>query len=240
MKIFVINLKRASDRLIQFEKNNPGLRYTVAQALDGESLDEKVIRKIMPIKVPTYTRGAIGCYYSHILLWERVVQENVSVTICEDDAVLAPDFESLSEELLNQLGNDWDIVLWGWNMNSVLHCDLLPGLTSVAMQFDNAKFQKNLFSYLHQPVKREFYRLFRAFGTPCYSISPRGAKAFLEKIRPPRPMQVYFPILKRKIVNTGIDIMMNAHYPNSASFVCFQPLALTPNDVQFSTVQTRP
>jgi hypothetical protein len=79
-------------------------------------------------------------------------------------------------------------------------------------------------------------RLHRALGTVCYTVSPKGAAKLTALCVPLAPQRVYFPLLDRESDNTGIDIAMNAAYPQLAAYVGFPPLALTLNDPALSTV----
>jgi hypothetical protein len=54
---------------------------------------------------------------------------------------------------------------------------------------------------------------------------------------PLAPLRVFFPLLNRESDNTGIDMPMNAAYPEIDAFVAFPPLALTLNEVALSTVE---
>jgi hypothetical protein len=79
-------------------------------------------------------------------------------------------------------------------------------------------------------------RLGRAFGTPCYTLAPKGAAKLLRLCLPLAPRRVAFPLLNREVDNTGIDIAMNAAYAELSAYVAFPPLALTLNMDAISTV----
>lgn len=233
----VISLQRTPTRLEVFKKSNQHVSYSVFPAVDGNDLRADQLAGVFEADSPAWTRGALGCYLSHVLLWQKSISENRPLTIIEDDALLSWKFQETSLELTSSLPS-WDLVLWGWNMNSVLKCELFPGLTDSAMVFDNKKFLSNYKNWLNKAQECRLYRVSRAFGTPCYSISPRGAEKLLRHVKPIRPMNVWFPVLNRKVANTGIDIMMNAVYDQLHAYACLSPLAVTPNDVSASTVQT--
>ncbi len=75
-------------------------------ALDGKSLD------IPPIWDDF--AGAYGCLRSHLAVVERARAEaRPSILIFEDDAVLDPQFNDRFAESINQLPDDWDMVLFG-------------------------------------------------------------------------------------------------------------------------------
>jgi GR25 family glycosyltransferase involved in LPS biosynthesis len=61
------------------------------------------------------TKGAIGCYLSHVKIWENVLKNNYeTVLIFEDDAKVPPDLNDKMHEELKNIPNDWDIVLFGY------------------------------------------------------------------------------------------------------------------------------
>lgn len=239
MKIFVISLKRTPARLKKFAQSNPHINYTVFDAVDGAQLSAEEISAPKKVGVG-YTAGALGCYWSHVTLWKGVVANGEPVTICEDDALLHERFMQRSAELIASKQENWDVILWGWNMDSVLDCDLMPGISSAAMTFRTSEFAANLSRFHELDFEPKLFALRKAFGTLCYSISARGAAKFLKQVVPLMPMDVWFPILNKRIRNTGVDIMMNDMYQKSDSFVCVPPLAVSPNHVAESTVQVVP
>jgi glycosyl transferase family 25 len=94
-----------------------------------------------------------------------------------------------------------------------------------------------------QPISPQAFNAIWAFGTCCYSISPRGVKAIRSKILPLRPKVI--PLPEAKDVppyspawrTAGIDNSINAVHREINSFVCFPPLVVTKNESAKSTVQ---
>jgi hypothetical protein len=70
----------------------------------------------------------------------------------------------------------------------------------------------------------------QAFGTPCYSISAKGAHAFQSLCCPIPELSVFFPALSRTLPNFDMSIMMSNAYPLTKSFVSFPPLVVTKNE----------
>jgi GR25 family glycosyltransferase involved in LPS biosynthesis len=60
------------------------------------------------------TRGAIGCYMSHVNILKQMGPEDVYF-ILEDDAVFGPGLESEIKKLLKDAPRDWDMILLGYN-----------------------------------------------------------------------------------------------------------------------------
>jgi|UniRef100_A0A6C0BPW7 GR25 family glycosyltransferase involved in LPS biosynthesis len=131
--IYLINLKRRPDRFDEFMvvynntdfKNNS---LTRVNAIDGGKLDIKSIpltniAKLELKQLETtgfrykhyqLTRGAIGCYLSHVKIWEKIVKENQDkALIFEDDARPPPNIVYSINKIMMDIPNDWDIILLG-------------------------------------------------------------------------------------------------------------------------------
>ena len=108
--IQVINLERRPDRLAQVsaELQRVGLGFEIQVAVDGqlETLDSEFISK-----------GAIGCWKSHVNSMRRLVEANASFgLIIEDDAVFSPEVNAhfLSEMMDLMVRNQLDILQIGF------------------------------------------------------------------------------------------------------------------------------
>lgn len=241
MQISFLNLDRSTDRLATFLAWNSHLTdLHRISATDGCSYSRSDLRSVGVLdgNMSEYTNGAIGNALSHFGEWERASKGSEVLTLAEDDAVFHRDFESLATKTLAKLPPDWDFILWGWNFDSILSFDLLPGVSSCVALFDQASLRTNVTRYREMPLQPVPYRLNRAFGVMCQSISPSGAAKLLKHCIPIRPMQTYYPLLNRIIRNGAVDHMMNALYPQINAYVCVPPLAVTENDHAISTVQT--
>jgi len=241
MELFVISLARTPQRLAMFQHNNPKLMdYHLFPAIDGEQLTPSALLASGLIDGSAhYSNGALGCALSHISLWKQIAQTNTAATICEDDAILQENFTEQAARLLADLDDDWDLILWGWNFDSILIADLLPGLSDCLVFFDQQSLRQHSRHYQQQAVDSKLYRLKRALGIPCYSLSPQGAAKFLKHVIPIRQMEVSvrFPSLDDVMQNFGIDVMMNQLYPHCQSYVAFPPPALSKNERDISTIQ---
>lgn len=239
MFIALINLDRTPERLAVFAQNNAHVdSVTRYAAVDGYALDTDALVArglIDPAALSSYSKGALGNACSHLSLWEMAIREERTITICEDDAILASNFESSADGLMALLPADWDCILWGWNFDTWLYFDMLPGVSPCVAAFDQAAMRQGIAQFQTRAAAPRLFRLLRAFGCLCYSISPRGAARLRRHCLPIRPMEVHFPGLNRTLPNTGIDIMMNAAYPQLNAFVSFPPLAITENRHDLST-----
>ncbi len=251
MQIQLINLDRTPDRLSEFTSINGHLtNVSRFPAVDGAALDlsalvqSGTIRKeilvrneAVPKHIPAhYTRGAIGNALSHVALWQRAVERAEPLTICEDDAIVHALFAPTAKRLLGTLPPDWDLIMWGWNADSPIVFEALPGLSWCLAYFDPVDIEDRAANYQHQPLSAMAYRLREALGVVCYTVSPKGAQALREFCVPLREMSVPSIGLKGLVPNSGIDIMLLALLPKLKAFVSFPPLVITKNSLDQSTV----
>jgi hypothetical protein len=138
--------------------------------------------------------------------------------------------------IVTTLRDDWDYILWGYNFDTLMSFDMVPGLTSCTAMFDQSKMRRALPVFHQRRMQTTAFRLSRALGTPAYSVTPRGAKKLLAFCLPIRPLDVEFPLIGRR-PNCGIDFMLNKLYPRIAAYVAVPALALTANDTGRSTIQ---
>ena len=138
--VYLINLKRRPDRLANFMQyynasDMVHVPYTKFEAIDGGELDIERIplsdlarAELKEIETTGFrskhyqlTKGAIGCYLSHVKIWEDVLQKGHNITlILEDDAKIPKDMLwNLNISIVN-VPVDWDVVLLGY-MLSLIH-----------------------------------------------------------------------------------------------------------------------
>jgi len=116
MKIFVISLPDDKDRReyisAQFLKSS--IPFSFFDAIDGSNENNPVLKHHDPVmrswlRGKPESKGAIGCYASHYLLWEKCIELGENILIVEDDVFLGPSFTKLwtagdFERLLNKYG----------------------------------------------------------------------------------------------------------------------------------------
>jgi len=109
-KVYVINLARRRERWELFNQRFPGdwpfkppVRY---DAIDG-----------CLTTAPLWWQGghgAWGCYKTHLRILEDCLNQNISsVLILEDDAVCIDGFREKTEQFLQHLPDDWEMVYLG-------------------------------------------------------------------------------------------------------------------------------
>ncbi len=235
--IKVISLKSSHDRRKNFKEKNEHIAFEFFDAIDGKLAKDnsEIIRLIN--KDVVYTDGAIGCALSHYQLWNISIDKNEALTIAEDDAIFRFDFFEKKSQVL-QVIKDWDIILWGWNFDSILALNVMPHISPAVMVFDQSMLRSSVdkFQNLIEPAFP--LRLDKCFGIPCYSISPAGAKKLKSLCFPLQNFNLFFPLLNRSLPNNGIDIALNRVYGKTQAYVSFPPLVVTENDHSISTVQT--
>ena len=109
MKIYVISLKRSParrQRVIE-QMASHGVDFEFFDAVDGQfehplfaDYNYKKCLWLTSGKMPT--RGEMGCYASHYLLWMHSVAINQSIVVLEDDAILLPSFK----KTINMIADD--------------------------------------------------------------------------------------------------------------------------------------
>ena len=246
MQVCVINLDRSPERMAAFSQVNAHLGEVVRySAVDGRALDLAALvaaRLVAPDIHKTYTQGAVGCAMSHIALWKQAIASGQTLTIAEDDAIFHGQFRRYAAGVIENLPPDWDIILWGWNFDLFLSLDLLPGVTTCLAQFEQAKSRSGIRVFQERELRPQPIKLRWAFGTPCYSITAKGARRIVDKCLPLKPLVIPFleglraeprlPYFRA----VGIDVTMSSIYRELNAFACFPPLVITRNDIGSSTI----
>ena len=238
LKIYVISLDSSLDRRQRFAINNSHLDYEFFSAIDGSTIDMDVIHDPDRFAQPLhYSLGAYGCALSHLSLWEKAIELGQWITIVEDDAILRLDFATAVENIIGSIPADTDIVHWGLNFDAVLSIKVMENISPVVMVFDQDAMRDGIERFQASRDEVRPFRLDQCFGTPAYSISPVGAQRLKSICFPIRDFLLESPLISSGIRNNGIDIVMNQIYGLIHAYVCFPPLALTPNLGEESTIE---
>jgi len=247
MQVFYINLQRRQDRDKEFlRRNSASADCFRVDAVDGDSfhLDARRAGEVIAERLEAYTPRILASALSHKGLWERAVSSATAATIAEDDAVLNRRFSEKAAKVIATLPDNWDIILWGWNFDSILHCEVFPGLKQGVINFDPAPLREKLDRFQDTHVDPLPLRLFSAFGLLCYSVTPKGAKLLSGLCFPLRNELIPVPGLGRQLKNFSLDVLMNKYYPLLKAYVSFPPLAWSENDKTtsslFSSAGTKP
>jgi GR25 family glycosyltransferase involved in LPS biosynthesis len=235
----VISLERSVERRAEFGRRNGHIPYEFFNAIDGLALQPDAISRtgLFQSGLP-YRAGAYGAALSHHTLWDEAIRADHPLTVAEDDAIFRLDFARTQAALLHELPTHWDIVLWGWNLNSILAMHVIPGVKT-AMYFDYQQLLGEIDTFQKGTPHSRLYRLNNCFGLPAYSISPAGARKLKSLCFPLTRFSLTFPLLG-DVPNFGLDVATNRIYADINAFVSFPLLAMTRNDHNLSTIQNSP
>lgn len=235
-EIQVISLRRTPERREAFAALHGHLRYAFFDAVDGSQVGLDVLFDYRLFEPGLrYTPGAIGCALSHHALWERAEQAEVPLTVAEDDAIFRLDFALRSQQAIERLPPDWDIVMWGWNFDSVMALGEMPGVAPLIVLSNQDQLRRNTDAFRALEGTPALLRIDCCFGTPAYTISPAGAARLRRLCFPLRNFRLFFPVLNRELANTGIDIALNRVFASTGSYVSLPPLVATRNENERST-----
>ena len=236
--IWVINLDRTPDRYQRFRQYNDAfIGHRRLPAIDGTNVsrDELAARNILAPPVP-YSPGGVGNLLSHLSLWEHCIREDRVVTVCEDDAIFNHQFQNITNILYGLCKGLFDIVYWGWNFDSPVKFDLLPGGNPTVLHADQTTLRQSVDNFRSGNIASSLYRLHELYGVICYSISPRGARKIISNLFPIQQQNVFSSAMNRPVGNHAVDVSLNALHPRLDSLLCLPPLVATINDVSKSTV----
>lgn len=236
--IKVISLARSVERRKTFSELNAHLDFTFFDAIEGAQLMPDVNHSPDLFQPGLrYNAGAIGCAMSHLMLWQEAAAGEQPLTIVEDDAILRKDFHAQAASAIARLPEDWDIVVWAWNFDSILSLNVMPGVSQAVVLFDQQRMRESIADFQAMTKAPSLLPLDKCFGTPAYTISPAGARKFMSECFPLENFQLYFPVLNRTLPNNGIDIAMNRIYAGTNAFCSLPALAVTKNEHALSTIQ---
>jgi len=215
---------------------------TRVEAVDGTTIQRPdLIRDgIAADALPHYSPGALGVALSHRGIWQDCVRSGSPCTVAEDDAVFNLHFEQKAAGMIASLPPNWDLILWGWNFDSPLEVDVLPGMSRSAMFFRGTTLGSNVHKFQSLRHETVALRLLGAFGIVGYSASVNGAQTLLDKCFPLREEGIPIPSLQQTNWNTGLDVVLNKLYPTLHAYVCVPPLVWTENDKTTSDINHAP
>lgn len=134
-EIYLINLDRRPDRLERFvnffdNSDMKDMKLLRMNAVDGSEIDisriplsETAKGELKQIETTGFrskhyqlTRGAIGCYLSHVKVWKDIVEKNhKNALIFEDDAKIPVNMNERIMKSMKGVPDDWDVLLFGFH-----------------------------------------------------------------------------------------------------------------------------
>lgn len=167
-KTFVINLDSRPDKLKSAAEqlNKYNIEFERFPAVVGSELDQSTIDAAYDAETNSkkyykeMSVGEVGCYLSHIRLWEKIVEEDLDFAlILEDDLTVEPEIKHVIEAI--QQLQDWDYIKLAGP----------KGKKIIAEEPINDKY--SLVYYNKTPI-----------GTSAQAVSKQGAKKLLESTKP--------------------------------------------------------
>lgn len=232
---YVLNLERRPDRRATFEQLNQrdGISFEFLAAVDGQHLSRAQLIQagLLHERADHFSAGDLGCALSHRLAWQRCLETDAPSLVFEDDAILRGDFVEGVTDVLDRLPAGWDIVLLGYNFDSVVDVEIVPGIdlqSRFSLHFPSEEHLQRFREERQEPV---VLPLNNGFGACGYALAPSGAKQLLNLCFPLAGLSIGVPALNRILAPTGtIDAIMNAHYRRMTAFCVIPPLVLSPNN----------
>ncbi len=121
-KTFVINLDRSADRwrFMCEQADRIGIEFERIRAVDGAAVPKPMRWEFLNSDGSIHsklTSGEVGCYASHLITYQRVLDDRLPYAlILEDDSVLPNDLLKIAGEAVAGCPGDWDII----HLSSVL------------------------------------------------------------------------------------------------------------------------
>lgn len=226
-KIYVINLKHRVDRKKFFLDHNQTFFPIFFDAIIGQDLDSQ--------PPEFFSAGSYGCALSHFKLWEKCIELNEPIIICEDDAILHPLLHELTQKFMN---DDVDFIHFGCNYDSIVDVELSTHHRLISCFSNSIITEKDIDEFKSSHTDTHFFKLRNSFGMMCYLITPKGAKKLLsiDNIRELRWKSLYIPGLNRSINTYTLDCLLNYYYSKNDEcepinvYITLPPLAITQND----------
>ena len=255
MKNFVVSLDRQPEKFERFLKRNEGcgIAFERFPAVDGLKLtDEEVMAMGIVAPGSRFAPGTVGGTASMARIWKQVAQQDEPALVFEDDCTIRHDVNARLAALLPSLG-DWDVLVLGYNTDSILDLELAPAMTSTstpgleslpsmkAMMVFKPGHADDLTDAVFQRSTSQVaaFRLNNCFGPGGYVLSPAGARRMYPYFFPMDNRVVTIEALGNRALTTmGADMMGNSVYRFVKAYACFAPLVVPRNDAANSSTQS--
>ena len=159
---YIVNLEKDKDRMNAISKQlkKENVNFKRFNAIYGKHLDlntERCKKYFSKKAIEDLKPGQLGCSMSHIILWEEIASKknNNMYMILEDDAIVPKNFNKEVMKYINEMPNNWDMLLLGAN------------------RLIGKKYSDNLL-YTDKSIKRN-----GNYGLYAYIIKPKTAEKLL-------------------------------------------------------------
>jgi len=197
-KIFIITLKKSTDRHSLFRDLFDGLDYDILWGVNGKELDLDELNnkgvidleKQIELLGKPLTKGEIGCALSHLNVYRTILDEGYkNALVFEDDIRLSNnDLKDLYSSLklsLEELPDDWEFLYLGYAANNskvtlpvYLRTWIIYPLLSVFnfKRFKPAKFRRRYPRKFSANLQRAGYH----YRIHSYGITSKGAQKIID------------------------------------------------------------
>jgi len=109
-------MMRSTDRLAACSKQLDAfqLPFELVSAVNGEELAASTIHELYNYAESPYhkhlTKGEIGCYLSHIRVWQKIVDEQLDYALVLEDDVLLQDNIQQGLDAIQDIRQPWDLI----------------------------------------------------------------------------------------------------------------------------------
>lgn len=189
--VYIINMDRATERMAEMARQCEalGIPYVRVPAVDGSKVSDAVLQRVATPACRRFcTASMVGCALSHMSVWRAAVAAgHERVLVLEDDAVLVDGFVDKLRQALEDVPQDFDVLVGG----CYFLCDKnrkYPLGHEVSRLFVPHALRSDTRTWGSVFVP-EFFG-----GTHCYVVSNTGCKRLFKTI---------------PLVNYHIDMSMN-------------------------------
>jgi GR25 family glycosyltransferase involved in LPS biosynthesis len=179
---FVINLDKDSDKYKLFQQNfdKPDVIIERFPAVNGKEYRKKKVDDLSFYSRKFSTNKAIGCFKSHLLCWQQVVDRKLPYAIIFEDDVIPDDKTHWNVQIqstLNKMSDvNWDVILLGYHSEYITNkADQNPFLLFALEFFIIGKRAQHVKDDIISPVTFG--------GTHAYLISNNGARKLLHELK---------------------------------------------------------
>jgi GR25 family glycosyltransferase involved in LPS biosynthesis len=203
-KIYIITLKRSSNRHAAFQKTLKELNYEIFWGVDGNNLSlpdleesglysseaVKSVKRQKKCPPADLTHGMIGCTLSHLSLYKQMIERGEDRVLILEDDIRIEDYKAADlDKAIEQLPDNWELFYLGYlyNNNSLTFSAKLrikfayPLLSLLGFSQYNAKryrckYPRNYSTHLNLSGYH--------YGAHAYGITKEGARKILEHQTP--------------------------------------------------------
>lgn len=228
--IYVLNLKRAPERKEHMQKilneNNliENKDYTILEGIDGKSISKDEANEINRVRRTYYTkyiekckpltRGQLGCIKSHLLAYQKMLQNGHNLClILEDDSKFIKSYS----EILNILST----FPLGYNFDYML---LHRKCVNLCLKARGWPFVKNWFTTPNNDESLGTNKIFTkaglTYGTNSQLVTASGAKKLLEWFK-----TIYDPMdIQIHMMNCHTNVFNSEKHEGLRMYATLEPL----------------